>query len=112
MFELFTQNNLITPNQSGFKAGDSCNNQLICITHEIYISFDDSFEVSRGAFLNTPKAFDKVWHQGLHCKLRQNGISSKFLNTLTDFLNNRTQRVALNRQYSSWTKVEAGVHQG
>ena len=60
MFELFTQNNLITPNQSGFKAGDSCNNQLICVTHEIYISFDDSFEVSRGVFLNTPKAFDKV----------------------------------------------------
>ena len=32
MFEFFIQNNLITPNQSGFKTGDSCINQLISIT--------------------------------------------------------------------------------
>ena len=57
------------------------------------------------------KAFDKVWHQGLHYKLRQNGISGKLLNILTDFLDNRTQRVILNGQYSSWAKVEAGVPQ-
>ena len=31
---------------------------------------------------------------------------------MTDFLNNRTQRVLLNGQYSSWAKVEAGVSQG
>ena len=31
---------------------------------------------------------------------------------MTDFLDNRTQRVFLNGQYSSWAKVEAGVPQG
>ena len=31
-------------------------------------------------------------------------MSSKFLNTLTDFLDNRTQRVILNCQYSSQAK--------
>ena len=31
---------------------------------------------------------------------------------MTDFLDNRTQRVILNGQYSSWAKVEAGVPQG
>ena len=111
MFEFFIQNNLITPNQSGFKTGDSCINQLISITHEIYKSFDDGYEV-RGVFLDISKAFDKVWHQGLHYKLRQNGISGELLNILTDFLDNRTQRVILNGQYSSWAKVEAGVPQG
>ena len=111
MFEFFIQNNLITPNQSGFKTGDSCINQLISITHEIYKSFDDGYEV-RGVFLDISKAFDKVWHQGLHYKLRQNGISGKLLNILTDFLDNRTQRVILNGQYSLWAKVEAGVPQG
>ena len=89
MFEFFIQNNLITPNQSGFKTGDSCINQLISITHEIYKSFDDGYEV-RGVFLDISKAFDKVWHQGLHYKLRQNGISGELLNILTDFLDNRT----------------------
>ena len=111
MFEFFIQNNLITPNQSGFKTGDSCINQLISITHEIYKSFDDGYEV-RGVFFDMSKAFDKVWHQGLHYKLRQNGISGELLNILTDFLDNRTQRVILNGQYSSWAKVEAGVPQG
>ena len=31
---------------------------------------------------------------------------------MADFLNNRTQRVILNGEYSSWAKVEAGVPQG
>ena len=34
------------------------------------------------------------------------------MSILTDFLDNRTQRVILNDQYSSWAKVEAGVLQG
>ena len=84
MFEFFIQNNLITANQSSFKTGDSCINQLISITHEIYKSFNDRYEV-QGVFLDISKAFDKVWHQGLHYKLRQNGISGELLNILTDF---------------------------
>ena len=110
MFEFFIQNNLITHDQSGFKTGDSCINQLVSITHEIYKSFDDGHEV-RSVFLDISKVFDKVWHQGLHYKLRQNSIFDELLNTLTDFLDNRTLRVILNGQYSSWTKVEAGVPQ-
>ena len=74
MFEFFIQNNLITPIQSGCKIGDSCINQLIFITHEIYKSFDDGCEVW-GVFLDILKAFDKLWHQGLHYKLRQKNIS-------------------------------------
>ena len=92
MFEFFIQNNSITPNQSGFKTGDSSINQLISITHEIYKPFDAGYEV-RGVFLDISKAFDKVWHQGLHYELRQNGISSELLNILTDFLDNRIRRV-------------------
>ena len=45
LFTFFTDNNLISPNQSGFRPGDSCVNQLIVITHKIYKSFDEEFEV-------------------------------------------------------------------
>ena len=83
MLEFFIQNNLITPNQSGFKTGDLCIQQLISITHEIYKSFDDGYVV-RGVFLDISKAFDKVWHQVPHYKLTQSGISSELLNTLLD----------------------------
>ena len=99
MFKFFIENELISPNQSGFKSGDPCINQLLAITHEIYKSFDDGFEV-RGVFLDISKAFDKVWHEGLIFKLKQNGISGNLLNLLCDFLRNKKQRVLLNGQVS------------
>ena len=59
MFTFFTENNLISPNQSGLRPGDSCVKQLLAITHEIYKSFDEGFKV-RGVVLDISKAFDKV----------------------------------------------------
>ena len=41
MFTFFTENNLISQNQSGFKPGNSSTNQLLSITYQIYKSFDD-----------------------------------------------------------------------
>ena len=58
------------------------------------------------------KAFDKVWHQGLLYKLKQNGISGNLLEILTGFLKDRKQRVVLNGQNSVWANIEAGVPQG
>ena len=65
-----------------------------------------------GVFLDISKAFDKVWHEGLIFKLKQNGISGNLLNLLCDFLRNRKQRVLLNGQVSDWSDVRAGVPQG
>ena len=45
MFTFFTENNLISLIQSRFRPGDSCVNQLLAITHEIYKSFDEGFEI-------------------------------------------------------------------
>ena len=42
IFEYLTTNELTSDNQSGFKPGDSCVNQLLSITHEIYHSLDKS----------------------------------------------------------------------
>ena len=41
-------------------------------------------------------------------KLKQDGISGNLLDTITDFLNSRKQRVAFTGQFSSWTSTEAG----
>ena len=59
MYEFFTENNVISPIQSGFKPDDSCINQLLSIPHEIYKSFHNGPE-ARGIFLEISKAFDKV----------------------------------------------------
>ena len=100
MFTYFIENNLISENQSGYKPDDSCINQLLAITHEIFSSFDDNYEV-RGVFLDISKALDKVWHEEIIHNLKRNGISGHLLSLLRDFLRNRKQRVILNGQRSS-----------
>ena len=111
MFTFSTESNLFFPNQSGFRPGNSCVNQLLAITHKICKSFDEGFEV-RGVFLDASKAFNKVWHEGLLLKLNQNGISGNLLKLLHNFLSYWKQRVVLNGQHSSWDNVTAGVPQG
>ena len=69
MLKCFLDNILISPNQSGFRSGDSCINQLLSITHDIFTSFDNGLEVKRVS-LAISKAFDKVWHDGRIYKLK------------------------------------------
>ena len=59
MFGFFLDKGLISANQSGFKPGGSCINQFLSITHNIYKSFNDGYEV-RGVLLDISKAFDKI----------------------------------------------------
>ena len=44
-FDFFIKNELISSNQSGLKPGGSYINQLLSMTHGIYKSFDDGYEV-------------------------------------------------------------------
>ena len=88
MYEYFIENELISSSQSGFKPEDSCINQLLSITRDIYQSFDNGFEV-RGVILDISKAFDKFWHKGLIYKLKQNGVAGNLPKTLADFLKDR-----------------------
>ena len=82
-----SDNNLLSPNQSGFCTGDPSINQLLSITYYIFHSFDEGME-TRAIFLDISKAVDKVWHKGLIYKLQQYGFTRKLLALLTDFLSN------------------------
>ena len=97
MLEFLEENNLLCPHQSGFHSSDSCQSQLLSIAHDIYASFNQSptLEV-KANFLDTSRAFDKVWHDGLLFKLECIGISGNLLSLLKSFLNNKFQRVVLN----------------
>ena len=113
LYSYLYANNLITKNQSGFRPGDSTTNQLLYLVNEIHQAFENpkSLEV-RAVFLDIPKAFDKVWHDGLIFKLKQNGVSGNLLTFFQNYLNNRKQRVVLNGSYSNYSTVESGVPQG
>ena len=92
MFKHFIDNHLISSNQSGFKRGHSCINQLNAITHDIFKGFDDRLQI-RGAFLDISKTFDKLWHEGLIYRLRRNSICGNLLRLFISFLDSRRQRV-------------------
>ena len=111
MYNYFISNNLITKNQSGFRPNESVTNQLIYLVDEIHSSLDINLDV-RSIFLDMSKAFDKVWHEGLVFKLKQNGISGKLLNLIENYLINRKQRVVLNGCKSEWGDIQSGVPQG
>ena len=111
IFSLFIENDLISQNKSDFEPVDTCTNQLLSITLEIFKSFDDGSEV-RGVFLDISKTFDKVWHEGLLLKLRLKRISGNLLKFMEDFLEIRYHRIVLNWQVSKWAAVKAGVPQG
>ena len=59
MYSFFIEKDVISPNQSRFKQENSCINQFSSITHYIYQSLDQGYEVS-SVFLDISKAFDMV----------------------------------------------------
>ena len=97
----------------GFRPGDSITNQLSDLVDEIHQAFDStkSLEV-RAVFLDISKAFDKVWHDGLIFKMRQNGRSGKLLKLFQNYLSNRKQHVVLSRFSSDYSSIESGIPQG
>ena len=111
MFSFSSGNDLISPKQSGFRPSDSCTNQLLSVAHKILSAFDDGHEV-RGVFFDISKAFERVWHEGLLFKLRQNGISGELITLIKHFLSSRKQRFVLNGQHSPWADIKAGLPQG
>ena len=113
LYSYLTANRLIIKNQSGFRPGDSTTNQLLYLVDEIHQAFDSAecFEV-RAVFLDISKAFDKVWHDGLIFKLKQNGVSGGLLKLFQNYLSNRKQCVVLSGSHSDYSVIESGVPQG
>ena len=62
---------LISSNQSGYKPGGLCINQLLFIANEVYKSLDCGYDV-RGVFIENLKAVDKIQHNVVVFKSEQN----------------------------------------
>ena len=94
---------------SEFIPGDPTTNQLTFL----YNTFcQASGKEVRVVFCDVSKAFDRVWHKGLLCKLRAAGISGSLLSWFSSYLSERRQRVILPGTHSDWNYIYAGVPQG
>ena len=108
MFEFFTDNDIISCNQSGFQPRGLLH-QSIIMYYSRYLPIFWWRSRDKSCFRGISKALDKVWHERLLYKLNQNGTTGNLVNIITDFLILRKQRVALNGQRSTWVKNEAGI---
>ena len=97
--------------QSGFRHKDSTELQLLRLVQE-WSSALDSGEYDGVVFFDLKKAFDRVWHEGLLCKLRSLGVDGSALQWFHSFLSNRGQRVGVGNAISSYQDLHAGVPQG
>ena len=104
-------NKLINASQHGFSKGRSCATNLLEFLDKVTKVVDEGKPLDV-IFLDFAKAFDKVPIKRLLKNLYAHGIRGKLLKWIADWLTNRTQRVALNGQFSSWINVLSGVPQG
>ena len=105
------KHNILTPYQHGFRAGHSCESQLLITMQDINASFDNKKQIDI-AILDFSKAFDTVPHQRLLAKLRHYGISGQIENWIHNFLTTRQQSVIVDGAKSPPVKVDSGVPQG
>ena len=104
-------NNIISRDQSAFTAGDGTVNQLVNIHDDVCKALDEGNDIQM-IFFDISKAFDRVWHDGLLCKLNCIGIKGHLFDWFKSYLTNRKQRVVIQGSSSSFLDTQAGVPQG
>lgn len=107
----FTNNNMISPKQYGFRPGFTTSDFLIDLIEEITSSLDKGLYVV-SLFLDLSKAFDTVNHQILLNKLKYYGLQQSEYNWFQSYLNNRKQQVHANGVASDTRFISTGVPQG
>lgn len=104
-------NDIIMPQQFGFRNGKSCTQQLYKATKSIRSSL--SRKMSTGVLaIDLKAAFDSVWHAGLVHKLHTINMPAWIVKLLSSYLNERYFRVKVGTSTSVQKPLIAGVPQG
>lgn len=104
-------NNIIPAEQFGFRTGHSTVHQLCRVTRNIQLNLDNRTSTGM-VLLDTEKAFDTVWHNGLIFKMIHLNFPAYLIQLCASFLSNRTFQLRLNKSVSEVYPIPAGVPQG
>ena len=107
----YQMDNILHPNQHGFRKTLSCSTQLVTVTHDIASHLDSGLEL-HAAVLDFSKAFDLVPHHLLIKKLIDYNINPIITRWVASFLSGRSQSVVLDGVSSGRVPVTSGVPQG
>ena len=84
LVEYLEKNNIINPNQHGFRQGKSCLTQLLAHYDELIINALEGNETDV-IYIDFAKAFDKIDHEILLAKLLKYGINGKLFEWIKKF---------------------------
>jgi hypothetical protein len=104
-------NNILHPNQHGFRQKKSCETQLLEFAHEAANTLKEGKQMDV-LVMDFSKAFDKVGHERLCHKLALHGVRGRTLSWIRAFLTGRTQEVVVEGKHSDRAEVISGVPQG
>ena len=104
-------NDLLIPNQFGFRKGHSTDLAIIQLLDKITDSFANKKHLI-GIFMDLSKAFDTIDHDILIYKLKRYGIRGLALSWIIDYLSNRKQYVLYKSSKSQNSNIVCGVPQG
>ena len=107
----FKVQNLFSNFQYGFIKGRSTVLQLLKVFDAWTSILDEGCQVDV-IYTDFEKAFDKVPHQRLLCKLYGYGVNHRVINWIRNFLCFRQQAVRINGVYASPKPVLSGIPQG
>lgn len=107
---IIERKNLIPDHQFGFRNKHSTIDQVHRITNIIEKTLENK-KVCSTVFLDVAQAFDKVWHEGLLCKLKTI-LPKQFTDILESYISDRYFRIKQEGAYSELKEIKAGVPQG
>jgi hypothetical protein len=113
----FQSNNVLVPEQFGFRKGISIENAAFKLTDSVLKSINQKMHVG-GIFCDLAKAFDCVNHEILLTKLHFFGIQGTTLSWFRSYLRDRKPKIeikspnSIQNTYSNWGIIKHGVPQG
>lgn len=109
--DFIEENNLLIPQQFGFRYQHSTIHQVDRITQHVKTQRD--LKKSTGmVLLDLEKAFDSVWIKGLLHKLHKYGFPMHIIKLLKSYFENRKYFVQIRNSKSSLFSINSGVPQG
>ncbi len=104
-------NNLLHPNQHGFRENHSCQTALTSLV-DTWLNNIEANKYSGAVFVDFMKAFDTISHELLLRKLKLYGLSANTIELLSSYLSHREQITVANNKASSTQTITHGVPQG